>query len=356
VTNPGESPGLADRVKARWRTLQAKRPAVRHLAMAWQRLGLTNGNQYAAAITFFSFLALFPLLLLAVAITGFVLHANPGALHSLFKHVTDAVPGSAGNTLRKSIQSAIDARASVGIIGLVGVLLTGLGWIGNLRAALDAVWKIAVPKQNFLMMRVRNLGVLAGLGLGTLISLGFTVIGTALTDKILTLLHLDGLPGMFAVVKVLGILLAVAGDVVIFSWVLIGLPHTEVPRRIGIRGAVLAAIGFEILKIVGTYTIAASSGSPTAGPFAGLVAVLVWIQLVARLMLFSTAWVAVASEDHAAAVSAPAPELVAVHSLDEGVPLSPVAVGATLVGAGAVAGAAFATLAVRRAQGRRAAA
>ena len=137
-------PNVFSRVKsaasARWAALKERRPALQHIVDAWKLLQENNGNQYAAAITYFSFLALFPLILLAVSITGFVLHSHPAAQQSLFDHITANVPGDLGTTLKTSISTAIKARTSVGIVGLVGVLLTGLGWIGNLRAAIDAVW------------------------------------------------------------------------------------------------------------------------------------------------------------------------------------------------------------------------
>ena len=139
---------------------------------AWALLGRNNGNQYAAAITYFSFLALFPLLLLAVAVTGFVLHAHPAAEQDLFAHITAKVPGSFGQTLKTALKTAIEQRTGVGLVGLFGVLLTGLGWIGNLRGAIDGVWGRAPAKQNFVMAKVSNLLVLAGLGVGILVSLG----------------------------------------------------------------------------------------------------------------------------------------------------------------------------------------
>jgi membrane protein len=70
-----------------------------------------------------------------------------------------------------------------------------------------------------------------------------------------------------------------------------------VSRRVLLRGTLLAAAGFEVLKLVGTYTIAHTADSPTAGPFAGLLAVLIWIQLVARFMLFCAAWMAVVTAE-----------------------------------------------------------
>ena len=135
------------------------------------------------------------------------------------------------------------------------------------------------------------------------------------------------------------IAIAVAGDSIIFWWLLVRLPQADVNKEVALKGAVLASVGFEILKIVGTYTIAHTASSPTAGPFAGIVAVLVWIQLVARWMLFSCAWIATVNTANRTANSiplmptqTPADEPVA----REPSAVTPAAVGATLVGAGDV--------------------
>jgi membrane protein len=115
-------------------------------------------------------------------------------------------------------------------------------------------------------------------------------------------------------VKLLGIALAVAGDMIIFWWVLVRLPQVDLPGRVALKGALLASVGFEILKIVGSYTIAHTANSPTAGPFAGVIAILIWIQLVARWLLFSCAWTAVLADESAARIPDVldrSPELVA---------------------------------------------
>lgn len=312
---------------------------------AWERLRVTNGNLYAAAITYFSLLALFPMLLLAVSIAGFVLHANPQTLQELFDKLARHAPGQVGDTLHNSIQAAINARASLGVIGLVGVLLTGLGWIGNLRAATDAVWERPPAKENPIRQRLVNLAILVGLGLGALVSLGITAGWSAFSGDVLSWVGLDGVTGMGTLLGFAGIVVAVVSDTVIFFYVLTRLPRTHVPIRYGLRGALLTAIGFEALKIIGTYTIALSSGSATAGPFASLLAILIWVQLVARWVLFGTAWTAELSLR--TAVSTPALPPVAMPPEPERAPLSPAAVGAGLVGAGAVAGAAVTAYALR---------
>src|ERR687888_1479777 len=102
--------GVKERVKARWSALQERYAWLRHIVSAWQLLSRNNGNQYAAAITYFSFLALFPLLLLAVSITGFVLHSHPGTEQDFFNHLTDNIPGGLGRTFKSSLQAAIKNR------------------------------------------------------------------------------------------------------------------------------------------------------------------------------------------------------------------------------------------------------
>lgn len=277
----------------RWQGLKRRRPSVAHIAAAWRRMQSHNGNQYAAAITYFSFLALFPLLLLAAAVTGFVLHSHPVAQQELIDHITANVPGNFGQTLATSIHTLINNRTGVGLVGLFGVLLTGLGWISNLRTAVQAMWGHHGVRRNFFKGKFADLGVLAGLGLALLVSLGLTITGTALADQIVRVFGWQHVPAVHTVVGVLGVVLALLGDIGIFGWLLLRLPGIVVPWRTGVRAAVFAAVGFEILKLVGTYTVAHTAQSLTSGPFASVVAVLVWLQLVARLALICVAWTAV---------------------------------------------------------------
>ena len=338
---------LIDGAKARWQRWQDEHAWLRHVLSAYALLQRNHGNQYAAAITFFSFLALFPLLLLAVSVLGFVLYAHPDLQRSVFSHITSAVPGGVGKTLHDAIQAAIANRTSVGVIGLVGVLLTGLGWIANLREAIDAVYSRKPPAKNFVMSRVSNLLVLLGLGLGVLVSLSLTVVGTALTDQILHVLGLHSIVGT-VLLKILGIAFGALGNVVVFWWVLVRLPHVQIERGSLVRGLILASVGFEILKIIGTFTVAHTANSPSAGPFAGVLAVLIWVQLVSRFMLFCCAWLATAGDRDRAAATLPVVEPPAMAEAEagstrrreaEGSGVTPATVGATLVGAGAIAGA-----------------
>ena len=324
--------------RSTWAALRQRWPWLSHGLRAWAQLKAKNGTQYAAAITYFSFLALFPLILLAVSVVGFVLNSDHHLQSELFTKISQQGPGAFGTQLKTSINSAIAARAGVGIVGLLGVLFAGLAWIGNLRQAIDAVWGRTPPKRNFILAKVANLLVLAGLGFGVVLSLGLTIVGTSLTQQIVTALGLDHVTGVTLLTKVLGIAVAGLGDLIIFGWIMVRLPEMTVRRGDAFRGVLLASVGFEVLKIVGTYTIAQSTHSSTLGPFASVLAVLIWIELVSRFLLFCVAWIATAVPPPPEAIAV-RPRVAVLAPRAAAAAYSPLSVAAALVGAGAAVGA-----------------
>ncbi|MCU1689332.1 MAG: ribonuclease [Jatrophihabitantaceae bacterium] len=332
-------------LKARWASARERYHWLEHVLRSWTVYKAHHGDHFAAAVTFFSFLSLFPLILLAVSVAGFVLQAQPSLQQDLFDSIAHNVPGSFGDTLSESIDKAINARTGVGVIGLGGLLFTGLGWVANLRAAIEGVWGQEPAKRPFLKAKTADLLVLGGLGLAAVLSIALTAVGATLTSTVLSVLGLSDVPGLFIVTKIIGIALALAGDLLIFGWLLVRLPQATVPRAVGLRGAILAAVGFEILKLAGTFFITRATQSATAGIFASVIGILVWINLVSRFLLFCVAWTSLASGTPPPAQDAPLPVgqvwpvSDGAREAEAGSAVSPGAAAAVLVGAGAVVGA-----------------
>jgi membrane protein len=347
-----ERPSLLARVRSqagrRWDAAKARYHWLGHAVAAWHRFRDNKGNHFAGALTYFSFLALFPLALLAASVLGFVLRNNPGLQNDLYEKVTSGLPGGFGQIVRDSIHAAERQRTGVGIVGLAGVLLAGLGWVGNLRAAINAVWGVEPAKRNFVIAKLADLVVLAGLGIGIIASVGLTTIGTQFTDAILRAAGLDQVSGMHAIVSIAGYLLAVVGDVLIFSWVLGRLPQAHPPARVVFKGALLAAVGFGVLKVVGTYYIPRVAHSPTVGAFGSIIGVLLWIDLVSRYLLYCAAWTATAAPAPVEPESLPEPEPDPPAQPPQAA-VPPLRVAWSLFGAGlAVGGGAVATITARR--------
>ena len=265
-------------------------------------------------------------------------------------NITRQAPGGFGKTLSQAVDTAINQRAATGVIGLVGVALTGLGWIDNLRTALDTLWGNDLRQQSFLSRKLSDALVLLGLGLGLVVSVGITAGGTAVGHQLLVWTNLDGITGAGTAIALLAILLAILGNMLIYGWILIRLPDAQVSRRTAFRTSLLAAVGFEILKIVGTYYIARVTSSPAYSLIGPALGVLVFINLVSRYSLFCAAWAATA-RDAEQAVD-PLRQPVAGPPVGPArAGFSPAGVAAALLTAGATLGAA-ATVGLRARRSR----
>lgn len=280
----------------RWQQLRRDRPGIDHLASAYQHYKKYHGDHLAAAITYFSFLALFPIIFLGVSVAGFVLVADPHLQTELFTRITEQLPGTFGKTLQDAIDVAVKQRTAVGLVGLVGVALTGLGWISNLRTGIDTLWCIPERKRSFVMKKLADALVLLGLGVGVLVSLAITAGGTAASGLVLRQIGADHATGAGTLASVLAILLGIVSSVLIFGWILIRIPDVRVSRRTAFRSSLLAAVGFEILKVVGTFYIARVTKSPAASVIGPALGVLIWINLVSRFLLYCVAWASTARD------------------------------------------------------------
>jgi membrane protein len=273
------------RLRARW-------PFVDHLARAGGRYRRRQGDLMAAGVTYFGFLSLFPLLLLVASIAGLVLSGNSLLQQELYDAIREAVPGSTGDWLVEQVQNAISSAGVVGIIGLVGFLYAGLRLMDQLRIGMERIWKGRVDDPEFLRDNLQDVVALVALFAAGLLSLGLTVVVTQATTRVLGFLGLDDDPGFGVLTWCVGIALALAGDTVVFLWLLRFVPSVNHPFRLLLPGALFGAVGIEVLKMVGGIYLSLISGSVTASAFGGAVGILVWINLVARFSFYTAAWTA----------------------------------------------------------------
>ena len=138
MTEPAK-PGILDRLRARYQWFD-------HVMRAQERYNDSKGDFYAAGITYFTIFALFPLLMVGFAVAGFVLASRPDLLAEIENRIKSTVSGDLGQQLVELMDSAIDSRTSVGIIGLATAAWAGLGWMANLREALSQMWGTAAAE------------------------------------------------------------------------------------------------------------------------------------------------------------------------------------------------------------------
>ncbi|WP_285745434.1 inner membrane protein YhjD [Lentzea sp. NBRC 105346] len=309
-----------------------------HIMRAYERYTESYGTHYAAAVTYFSVLSLVPILMIGFSIAGFVLQAQPELLADLQHSITKAVPGDLGEELNTAVTTALKSKGTVGLIGLGGALFSGLGWMSNLRDALTAQWGHPKADRPFLSTMVKDFAALIGLGLAILVSFGITVLGTGFADLVLRWLGLEDAGWARFLVQLAAVVLSLLANWIVFLWVLTRLPREPVGWTSGLRGALAAAIGFEVLKQAASLFLSTVTSSPTAAAFGSVIGVLVFANLVAQFLLYMTAWTATARENlRPEPVQAPPPAVIQPIVEVRSGPSPRTAAG--LLGVGALAGA-----------------
>jgi YihY family inner membrane protein len=244
------------------------------LAAVVKKFGDDGAGRLAALIAYYGFFSLFPLLLVFVTVLGFVLEGNPSAQESVLHSTLSQFP-IIGEQLQHNVHSL--KGSGVGLaIGVVGSLLAGLGITGAAQNAFSEVWH--VPRKNrpnFLVWRLRGLGLLVGLGVLTIVST--VVAGYVAAD------------GPSAVAAIGGVLIAFAVNLLLFFTAFRLLTPEEVPTRDLLPGVIVAALLWQILQHIGGYYVAhvVRHAKETSGLFAFVLGLLSWLYLGSQVTLFA---------------------------------------------------------------------
>ncbi|MEV6433353.1 YihY/virulence factor BrkB family protein [Streptomyces anulatus] len=264
-----------------------------HVWRSYERLDRVHWARLAAAITFISFLALFPLIAVGAAVAAALL--SDEQVDTIKDKLADQVPGI-------SDQLGIDGLiANAGTVGLVAgalLLFTGVGWVGSMRECLRAVWELDdVQQANPVVAKVKDAVLLVGLGGAALATLAVSTIGSTAVGRTADLIGIpeDGAGGIL--LRVAALAVAVVADFLLLLYLLTLLPGVEPPRRRLVVAALLGAVGFELLKLLlGSY-MREVAGKSMYGAFGVPIALLLWINFTAKLLLFCAAWTATGSKD-----------------------------------------------------------
>jgi membrane protein len=235
-----------------------------------RRVEELHGNQMASAITLTAFITLFPLLLVAIAVIGFVSASGDDVAARVVENL--GLTGRAARTVTDAIETAERSRRLASVIGVLGLLWTGLGLAGALGYAYNAAWQV---KGRGIRDRAIALGWFAGLGVLAAASFATT----------------SGIEWLGAAVAPLLLVVGVAINVALFLWTSWILPN----RRVGIRpllpAAIVGAVVFEVLKVVGTLLIPrlVADSSALYGTLGVVFAVLAWLLIFGRLVVYVAA-------------------------------------------------------------------
>jgi len=266
----------------------------------------SKGNFFAAGLTYYTIFALFPVLMVAFSVGGFLLSRRPDVLTGIDNKVRAAVPGALGQQVVELMNSAIDARASVGAIGLATAAWVGLNWMTNLRVALSEMWRQGEGSRGYIRTKFSDLAAIVSSFVAILATLALSALADAAPmGKVLGWMGIHNAPVLDAILRAVSMLVSVLLSWLVFSWMIARLPREPVSFASSVRAALLAAIGFELFKLVASIYLKSVLRSPAGATFGPVLGLMVFAYITARLLLFATAWAATSAENLTAAPAEP---------------------------------------------------
>lgn len=242
-----------------------------------------NCPHLAAGISYYLILSLFPLVLAAISIFGFVVQ-RPDVEENVVKAVTDLIPVSA-DFVQGAILAVSRSWGAAGIIATFGLLWAGMAVFNAIRKSLNTAWGVRQPRP-FLQERFMEFVMMVGFGALMLISLGLTTAFKVIRDASLPVFGQQFMEGSLAwhtVIITTSVFISFLAVLFLFKMV----PNTRVYWRHAAIGALVAAVLFEIVKNIfvwfvgnfATYTF-------VYGSVGTIIALMTWAYVSAVILLF----------------------------------------------------------------------
>jgi YihY family inner membrane protein len=240
-----------------------------------KKYGDDQAGRHAALLAYYGFFSLFPLLLVAVTVIGFILQGRSDLADRIVDSAAAQFP-IIGTSIQQTVEgSRLRGSGLVLAVGAAFALWGGLGVADAAQAAMNGIWN--VPRRrypNFLLRRLRGLAWLVVLGGGLLaasVAAGFAhAAGSALS----------GVAGVAASAVVNTLLFLVGFRV---------LTVRNIPLRSLLPGAVLAALAWALLQWLGGWYVGRqlTRATNTYGTFALVIGLLSWLYLAATVTLYA---------------------------------------------------------------------
>jgi membrane protein len=291
--------------RARSRGLGAVLVRVKAVLAWWQRtraaranarFGAAGGGVLTGGIAYSALFSVFAGLTIGYTVFMAVLGGNAGLRRDVLATLSGSLPGlidsGDGKGLLKPSDLVVSAGLNIaGLIAVVVLLLSATACMAALRTAVRAMFAARRPAGNVLTSKLRELAGFAGMTLAVLVSAVLSIVVTTAAGWLLALVGLGDSSGV--VVRIVGFAVAFVVDAAIFVLLVVVLADQHPARRDLRGGALIAAVGIGVVRVLGTTVVAGSAGrNALLASFAVLVTLLIWINLIARIVLLAAAWTA----------------------------------------------------------------
>jgi membrane protein len=244
--------------------------------------------QLGAALAYYTVFSLAPLVLLLLAVVGFIFHNDPaGAWRKMTEQMSYFLDKSAVDVVANIAQTASQPNKGMTatIIGILLALFGASGVFGQLQNALNTIWGVkAKPGAGivgFIRSRFLSFAMVAGVCFLLLVSLVFESLLKGFSHYIQAIF-----PGGIVIALVVYSIFDLAVVVLLFALIFKFLPDVKIQWRDVWIGALMTAIFFAIGKwALGLY-LGSGAAASAYGAASSLITLLLWIYYSSQILLF----------------------------------------------------------------------
>jgi len=270
-----------------------------------------NLTDWAAALTYYAVLALFPGLIVLVAILGLV-GQHPETTNALLDIVHDVGPASAVDTFRDPIESVVKSSGGAGAllgVGLLGAVWSASGYIGAFIRAANVIYEVEEGRSFWTRRPLQIAITVAMVLLLALVAISIVVTGP-LARSVGDAVGLGGTAvTIWGIAKWPVIVVIVMGMFAVLYYVA---PNVRQPRlRWVTPGGVVAVLAWLVASLgFALYVSNFGSYDKTYGSLGGVVVFLVWLWLSNLAILFGAEFDAELERSRELAAGLPAEEVL----------------------------------------------
>jgi len=263
--------------------------------------GAHRGPLLASGLSNQALFAVFAALWVTFSIFGLVVAGNPELQEALLELIGSAVPGlidtGEGGAINPDDLINTTVLSWTGAIALAGLFFTALGWLASARDAVRVMGDLPGPRTNFLLLKLKDLGLAIGFGILLIISAALSVLSTTALESVLEWLGIRESDATSLVGRGLSILLMFVLDTVVLAAFYRILAGVHIPLRFLAQGALLGALALGVLKVLGTALLGGATNNPLLAGFAVILGLLIWFTLVCQVILIAATWIFVSMKD-----------------------------------------------------------
>ena len=264
---------------------------------AIQRYGAARGALLAGGIAYSALFAIAGALAIAFTVFSVILGGNPELFDSVVGQIDKALPGvlKTGG----SSEGLLDPQSlilpsgfnPVTIISTIVLIWSAVALMTNLRISIQAMFGISRLPVNFVVSKLLDLSGFVILGVAIVLTTALSAITGIFADVVFQFLNIPSSWGS-ALLRIASLAIALVVDMGVFAFLFRVMAGVRAPWKDLLAGAFVGGLASALVRFLGTSAVGSVADKPLLAPFAAIITVLLWVNLVARITLIAAAFTA----------------------------------------------------------------